>query len=80
MPVSLPPCWVQTPPERVKTQRRARAARRLGAAASGNTHTLVLNMSFTPALGGNRVIYTAVRDMAEANNSGWQSMGTWTVE
>ena len=37
-------------------------------------------MSFTPAFDGNRVIYTAVRDMAEANNLGWQSMGTWTVE
>jgi len=47
---------------------------------SGNTLTLVLNMSFTPAFDGNRVIYTAVRDMAEANNLGWQSMGTWTVE
>jgi hypothetical protein len=34
---------------------------------SGNTLTLVLNMSFTPAFDGNRVIYTAARDMGEAN-------------
>jgi hypothetical protein len=50
------------------------------ATGSGNNLTLVLNMSFTTAFDGNRVIYMAARDSTDANNSGWQSMGTWTVQ
>jgi len=42
--------------------------------------TLVLNMSFTGSFDGNRVIYVAARDTTEANNSGWQAMGSWTVQ
>jgi hypothetical protein len=49
------------------------------ATGSGNTLTLLLNMSFTAAYAGDRVVYTAARDMTEAANSGWQSVGTWTV-
>ena len=49
------------------------------AAGSGNTMTLVLNLSFTGAFEGNRVIYMAARDATDANNSDWQSLGSWTV-
>ncbi|MEZ5351924.1 MAG: BACON domain-containing carbohydrate-binding protein [Bryobacteraceae bacterium] len=53
----------------------------LGSSAlgSGNTLTLVLNMSFHGAFGGDRVIYAAARDTF-GNNSGWQAMGTITVQ
>ncbi|SPF46807.1 putative 6-phosphogluconolactonase [Candidatus Sulfopaludibacter sp. SbA4] len=47
---------------------------------SGNTLTLVLNITFTAGFDGNQVIYMAARDSTGANNSGWQSMGSWTVE
>jgi hypothetical protein len=50
------------------------------ATGSGNILTLTLNMSFSSAFNGNRVIYMAARDSTEANNSGWQSMGSWTVQ
>ena len=49
------------------------------AAGSGDTLTLALNLSFTAVSAGNRVIYLAARDAAEVHNSGWQSMGCWTV-
>ena len=38
------------------------------------------NIAFTAAFNGNRIFYLAARDVNEANNTGWQSMGTWTVE
>jgi hypothetical protein len=47
---------------------------------SGTTLILALNISFTPVFNGNRVIYLAARDAADANNSGWQAMGSWAVE
>src|SRR5262249_32671001 len=34
---------------------------------------LTLNMSFSAAFGGNKVVYVAARDTI--NNSGWQTMG-----
>ena len=45
---------------------------------SGNTLTLNLALTFTPAFGGakNLVMYAS---NAAAVNSGWQSRGTWTV-
>src|SRR5579859_6964944 len=48
------------------------------ATGSGNTLTLVLNLSFTGAFAGNKVFYTAARDLHGAN-SGWQALGTWGV-
>jgi predicted heme/steroid binding protein len=48
------------------------------AAVSGNTLTLVLNLSFSTSFGGNKVVYAAARDLAQ-NNSGWQTMGTHGV-
>jgi len=50
------------------------------ASGSGNTLTLLLNLSFTPAFDGNQVIYMAARDSTDANNSGWQALGSWTVQ
>jgi len=50
------------------------------ASGSGNTLTLTLNINFSAAFDGNRVIYAAARDAAEANNSGWQAVGSWTVQ
>ncbi len=45
---------------------------------AGTELTVTLNMTFTGAFAGDRIIYVAARDMSE-NNSGWQAMGTITV-
>ncbi|HEY1757189.1 MAG TPA: hypothetical protein VGG72_17580 [Bryobacteraceae bacterium] len=45
--------------------------------ASGNTLTLTLAITFTPAFAGNKIFYTAARSATE--NSGWQALGTWNV-
>ncbi|SPF52309.1 hypothetical protein SBA4_50012 [Candidatus Sulfopaludibacter sp. SbA4] len=45
---------------------------------SGNTLTLMLNLSFSTAFEGNHVVYLAAGDLA-GNNSGWQPQGTWSV-
>jgi hypothetical protein len=47
---------------------------------AANTMTLTLNITFQGAFGGNRVVYVAGRDNAGGNNTGWQAMGTWTVQ
>jgi streptogramin lyase len=44
------------------------------------TMTLTLNITFTAAFNGNRVFYVAGRDPAGGNNTGWQAVGTWTVQ
>ncbi|SPF36384.1 exported hypothetical protein [Candidatus Sulfopaludibacter sp. SbA4] len=48
------------------------------ATGSGSTLTLVLNLSFAASFVGNKVVYTAARDLA-GNNSGWQTMGMHAV-
>jgi hypothetical protein len=48
--------------------------------SAANTLTLTLNMTFTGAFSGNRVVYVAGRDQAGGNNTGWQAIGTWTVQ
>ena len=48
------------------------------AVASGNTLTLTLNMSFSTAFGGNKVVYLAARDTA-FSNTGWQTLGAHGV-
>jgi len=48
------------------------------ATGSGNTFTLVLNLSFSASFAGNKVIYTAARDF-DGDNSGWQTMGVHAV-
>ena len=50
------------------------------ASGSGNNLTLTLNVTFSASFIGNRVLYLAARDSTDANNSGWQSMGSWTVQ
>jgi hypothetical protein len=46
----------------------------------GNTLTLTLNLTFKAAFAGNRIFYAAGRDGQDLNNTGWQAMGTWTVQ
>ena len=48
------------------------------AVGRGNTLTLTLNLSFSPAFTGNKLVYIAARDSAE-NNSGWQTLGVLGV-
>ena len=48
--------------------------------AGGNTLTLTLNLTFSAAFTGPRIIYAAARDLSDTHNSGWQSVGTWTVQ
>ncbi|MEZ5351927.1 MAG: BACON domain-containing carbohydrate-binding protein [Bryobacteraceae bacterium] len=45
---------------------------------SGNSLALTLNITFTPAFSGRRVMYVAARDTIE-NNTGWHALGVWTV-
>lgn len=42
--------------------------------------SLSLNIGFTSGFGPNLIIYLAARDADEGNNTGWQSMGTWTAQ
>ena len=49
------------------------------ATGSGNTLTISMKISFPGGFAGNRIWYLAARDVAE-RNSGWQAMGSWTVE
>ncbi len=44
---------------------------------SGNVLTLDLDIAFSPAFSGNKVIYQAARDAT--NNSGWIQQGVWQV-
>ena len=46
------------------------------AVSSGTTLTLVLNITFKPTFGGNRVMYMAARDQG-TGNSDWQALGVW---
>ena len=48
------------------------------AVGSGNTLTLVLSLNFAASFAGNKVVYTAARDVSQ-NNSGWQTMGVHGV-
>ncbi|MEZ5354030.1 MAG: BACON domain-containing carbohydrate-binding protein [Bryobacteraceae bacterium] len=48
------------------------------ASVSGNTLTLVLNVTFQGAFAGNRIVHLAARDVA-GNNTGWLAKGVWTV-
>ena len=46
--------------------------------ASGNTLTLTLAITFTPAFTGNRIIFVQARSMTL--NSGWQTVGNVTLQ
>jgi len=52
----------------------------LASGAGGTTLTLTLNITFQSAFAGNRILYVAGRDAAGANNTDWQTMGTWMVQ
>jgi len=56
------------------------AAAGSSASGSGNTLTVTLNVSFAAGFDGNQVIYIAARDNLDVNTSGWQPMGSWTVQ
>ncbi len=43
---------------------------------AGNSLTLTLNISFSSAFTGSKVIYTAARDLSGAGNSGWKTLGS----
>jgi len=47
---------------------------------TGNTLTLTLGIAFSPAFSGNQVIYLAARNATDTATSGWQSVGTWSVQ
>jgi len=50
------------------------------AVTTGNTLTLTLNLTFQSPFTGNRLVWLAGRDVASGNNTGWQVMGTATVQ
>jgi hypothetical protein len=47
------------------------------AQGSGSLLTLTLNLSFSAAFGGNKVVYMAARSLTQ--NTGWQALGIWSV-
>jgi streptogramin lyase len=53
-----------------------------GSSAVGSALTLdlTLNVFFKGGFAGNRVLYAAGRDTLEGNNTGWQAVGTWSVQ
>jgi hypothetical protein len=48
--------------------------------SGSNSLMLSVSLKFTSAFGSNRIIYVAARDAAFATNTGWQAVGTWTVQ
>jgi len=48
-------------------------------AASGNNLSLSLNIGFYSVFGPDLIFFLAARDTNEANNTGWQAMGSVTV-
>jgi hypothetical protein len=53
-----------------------------GSAVTGNgtTLTLTVNVFFKESFRSNHAIYSAARDFAGGNNTGWQALGTWSVQ
>ncbi len=50
------------------------------ALANGNSLRLTLNITYSEAFRGNRVVFAAARDVNEGNNPGWLAVGSWTVQ
>jgi hypothetical protein len=48
--------------------------------STGNTLSLSLAVTFSPGFLGNQIVYAAARDRLEGNNTGWQPLGTTTVQ
>jgi hypothetical protein len=55
-----------------------------GSSATGSgdtlTLTLTLNIFFYEGFFGNQTLYSAARDSVGGNNTGWQALGTWSVQ
>jgi hypothetical protein len=49
-------------------------------AVTGNNLALALNIAFSAGFGPKLIVYLAVRDVTEANNTGWQAVGFWTMQ
>ena len=52
----------------------------MAVSTSGNNLTVNLSISFSAAFDGNRIFFLASRDLTDANNTGWQAVGTFTVQ
>ncbi len=50
------------------------------ATGSGDTLTLTLNVFFYEGFAGNPTVYSAARDSGGNHNTGWQALGTWSVQ
>jgi hypothetical protein len=50
------------------------------AGTSGNTLNLTLNVTFASTFAGNRIIYAAARSNGDLLNSGWQAVGSRTIQ
>jgi hypothetical protein len=50
------------------------------AVGSGDTLTLTLKIFFFEGFVGNPAVYSAARDSGGNNNTGWQALGTWSVQ
>jgi hypothetical protein len=50
------------------------------AVGSGDTLTLTLKIFFFEGFAGNPTVYSAARDSGGNNNTGWQALGTWSVQ
>jgi len=50
------------------------------AVTKGNVLTLTLNLTFLAPFAGNHVVWISGRDAASGNNTGWQAVGTYTVQ
>jgi hypothetical protein len=50
------------------------------ATGSGTTLTLTLDIFFKEGFTSNHAVYSAARDSGGNNNTGWQALGTWSVQ
>jgi hypothetical protein len=48
--------------------------------SNGNNLAVALNIGFSAGFGPNLIFYLAARDLNDANNTGWQAMGTWETQ
>jgi hypothetical protein len=73
--------WLAATPGAATTLQNSQCSLNVAATSvvlSGNTLTLNLAMKFAPAFAGAKNIYMHAVDTSEAN-SGWETLGTWTV-
>ena len=47
--------------------------------ANGESLSLLLAIEFKQGFSGKKTFFTAARDLQGNNNTGWQTVGTWTV-